>query len=293
MAELTEVATDTVVEVGAEALHYPKSVIGVVVGIGIGAGFTAGYLFAKRQLETKYNQIAEEEIADIRAHYHAKDIAAKPELDEVMEELGYKSRDAIIKKENQKIIGTGEEADPEKIEYVQATAARIAQAAKATDEARKRDQRLAEKEAAGDVKDPVQSLKNVFAENKKNEPTTDVWDYAIETKNRKGDAPYVIHVDEYNDESHSYDHYMLTYYEDDDVLADEKDGVIEDQDAMVGLANLSKFGHGSNDVNIVYVRNDEKEMDIEVVRSAGSYAEEVHGLKHSDMPRRRPRDWDG
>jgi hypothetical protein len=114
---------------------------------------------------------------------------------------------------------------------------------------------------------------------------------------RDPEVPYIIHKDEYDITPDGYEQYTLTYFEGDDVLSDDRDRVIEDQDKTVGLGNLSKFGIGSGDPNIVYIRNEELKVDIEVVHSDGKYATEVHGfqddeLKHSSMRRRPPRRFD-
>jgi len=45
---------------------------------------------------------------------------------------------------------------------------------------------------------------------------------------------------------------------------------------------VEKFGHGSGDPNVVYIRNEQYTAEIELCRSPNSYAEEVHGFKHSD-----------
>jgi hypothetical protein len=64
----------------------------LLVGAGIGSGIT--YLLTKRQLETKYSQLADEEIADMREHYRAKGVAleatqGKKDLSELVREKGY------------------------------------------------------------------------------------------------------------------------------------------------------------------------------------------------------------
>jgi hypothetical protein len=52
---------------------------------------------------------------------------------------------------------------------------------------------------------------------------------------------------------------------------------------LIGEKNLSRFGHGSQDPSVVYVRNDQLELVYEVVRSPQSYSEEVHGIKHESF----------
>ena len=108
---------------------------------------------------------------------------------------------------------------------------------------------------------------------------------------RDPEVPYVIHKEEFNSTPEGYERHTLTFFEGDDVLSDERDKVIEDQDETIGLGNLSRFGVGSGDPNIVYVRNEKLKVDIEIVHSDGTYATEVHGfqpdeLQHSSMRRR-------
>jgi hypothetical protein len=113
------------------------------------------------------------------------------------------------------------------------------------------------------------------------------WDYEEELK-RRGDEPFVIHVDEFKSNEHEYSQTTLTYYEKDDILFDDmQKDVINNMDDVVGLGNLLLFGHGSGDPNIVYVRNEGIDSDFEICLNPGSYAEEVHHLKHSDEPGKR------
>lgn len=123
------------------------------------------------------------------------------------------------------------------------------------------------------------------------------WDYKSELQNRSEDVPYVIHRDEFFGEETPFEQIQLTYYEGDDVLSDSHDTPVDDQDAMVGLGNLSRFGHGSGDPNVVYIRNHELGLEIEVTHSDGKFAEEVHGfsddeLQHSHRRRRQRRRFD-
>lgn len=75
----------------------------------------------------------------------------------------------------------------------------------------------------------------------------------------------------------------LTYYKEDDTLADEHDNVIEDADSLVGNENLQQFGRISGNPRIVFVRNDDLDVDFEINLSDGSYTREVHGfIEHED-----------
>lgn len=130
--------------------------------------------------------------------------------------------------------------------------------------------------------------RNVFADAEAVEDTP--WDAELELANRKTEGPYVIHIDERHERN--YTESTLTYYAGDDVLCDEKDKIIEDQDAVVGVENLDRFGHGSGDPSIVYIRNDDLAIEVEVVKSERTYAEDVHGMTHADRPRARRPQWD-
>jgi hypothetical protein len=130
-------------------------------------------------------------------------------------------------------------------------------------------------------------VKNVFDEHPVE--VKDDWDYATEVKNRVPHLPYIIHIDEFAQNEDDYEQITYTYYEEDQILADVRDVAVDNLEQVVGFGNI-KFGHGSNDPSLVYVRNDKLHLDIEITRDEGSYGEQVHGIiKHSaDERRRRP-----
>ena len=135
---------------------------------------------------------------------------------------------------------------------------------------------------------------NAFDKDEPQPEPEDPWNQQAEMAKRGAIHPYVIHKDEFvvNDEEH--EQVTLTYFMGDDVLSDERDTVIAEPDVIVGLDNLQRFGDGSEDPNIVYIRNPRLEVDYEVIRSEGTFAQEVHGfsgddLQHSERRRRRVR----
>jgi len=110
------------------------------------------------------------------------------------------------------------------------------------------------------------------------------WDYEeeIELRLDNPDEPYVVHLDEFMENEYSHDQVTLTYYQGDDVLADERDEPIPYPDPIVGEDNLKKFGHGSGDPYVVLIRNERLSIDYEVAAAEGKFAYEVLGLEHSD-----------
>lgn len=132
---------------------------------------------------------------------------------------------------------------------------------------------------------PVRTTQNVFTDN---ELQNDVWDLEAEIANRTEDEPYIISKDEYNEGDRDYEQIALTYYSEDDVLIDEEDKPIENVDNVVGEGNLTRFGHGSNDNRVVYIRNDAMSYDFVIVKKDSSYAKTFLGFQHSDDGHRRP-----
>lgn len=215
--------------------------------IGLSGGIAIGWGLASKRLRTKYQDLADEEIASMKGHYNAKAAAAeereKKPLTEVVEELGYKAQ------------------PPGHVAYHEVGSE-------------------PEKTNVFDLPQP--------------EPAELAEEVDVFQMERDPDVPYIIHKEEYNSTPEGYEQHTLTYFEGDDVLSNERDHIIEDQDEVIGLGNLSKFGIGSGDPNIVYIRNEKLKVDVEVVHSDGRFATEVHGfqpdeLQHSSMRRRSPR----
>ncbi len=90
--------------------------------------------------------------------------------------------------------------------------------------------------------------------------------------------PYVISDVDFMQNELEHNSVTLTYYEGDRTLVDERDEPIEDLDGTIGAHILMRFGERSNDKNVVYIRNKKLDLDIELIRSKGSYATEVLGL---------------
>lgn len=268
LAEVVQIADEMTNSMRGKVIIF--GVTGLVVGGAL--GFTAGFKLRKKLLEDHYHEVANDEIesmrvvfedlkaskdaelaqsreneARLRVRLHEEVVGPKPQLDAVMEGLGYKSKD---------------EEKPPKI--------------------------IREAKLHGVSVDPVDSehtgVHNVF-------DTAEKWDYAKEVKSRDPEIPYIIHADEHEAGEKGYDNVSLTLYEEDDVLSDEDDNIVEHN--IVGMHNLTRFGHGANNPDLLYVRNDELGTDYEIAKSKGSYAQEVHGFKHAEPDRRRRPDWDG
>jgi hypothetical protein len=226
------------------------------IGIGLAVGFAGGYFLQKKVLQLKYEKIADKEIAAMKEHYLRKTVA--------MEATAEKKTLNDVSKD----LGYATEGDG-KVPYYKVGS----EPDKAKEESRS-------------VFAVPDTPEEVIVDPK--------WDYAVENRSRDPQVPYTIHRDEFKQGVEGHERWTLTYFEGDDVLCNAKDEVIDEQDEFIGLGNLSRFGDGSGDPNIVYVRNEEKKLDIEIVHSDRKYAVEVHGfaddeIRHSSMKRRSPR----
>lgn len=77
-----------------------------------------------------------------------------------------------------------------------------------------------------------------------------------------------------NDQYHQV---STTYFQNDDVLIDERDKQL-DVKAAVGDIRPTWFGNEADDEDVCYVRNTKIKIEFEVNRSQGSYAKDVLGL---------------
>jgi hypothetical protein len=149
------------------------------------------------------------------------------------------------------------------------------------------EEQMMQKEVQEVIDEEVEKVSKELDEDHSLDPG-EGWDYQVEIASRRPDKPYVIHTDETNETE--YTETSLIYFASDDVLCDTDDSIIGDREGVVGEENLEKFGHGSGDKNIVYIRNDRLGIEVEVIRNRGSYGEIVHGfVQHSDTPVRRRR----
>lgn len=224
--------------------------LAVVSAFAFGAGGAIAWTVSKRHYQAKYEQLAAAEIAEAKAFYaqlHKKDQYATP--GEAVQALGAGGIEAAEALERYQ----GKRSDPDPADIV----------------------------VKEETEVQVTEIRNVFEDSQ----SKDEWDQAAEEEMRAtldADDAYVISQDEYMVGELDYPQQTLTYFAEDDVLVDEKEQPINLIDPVVGEENLTKFGHGSGDNRVVYIRNDKLSMDFEVVKNERSYTKEVLGLQHSD-----------
>lgn len=255
---MSEVTEEIVEEVLEGEVYIPrdfttiKKVAPYVVGIS--AAFAIGAYLAKRKYQKLYADLAEQEISEAKIFYAALQKPGTPE--EVMDSLGLlpEEEENVQAMEKAKVVMR----DYRRPDLISGAAETILE------------------ENGGNV------VRSIFDGGE-----SDVWDYKAEEAARDKSLPYIVSQAEFLENEPEYEQITITYYEGDEVLSDERDQVMVTEVA-VGIENL-RFGHGSNDKNVVLVRNEVLSLDFEVVRSEGHYAHEVLGLSHSDEDRRRTR----
>lgn len=228
----------------------------ILAGFGCGAvvGGVVGYFVAEKRLRTRYEDIADIEIAEMKAFYMERE----RELVETQQRIAEQRKpdlDAIAKR-------IAHEKDITEAEA-------IVEANRYADEEEEPEEVNAFEELPG-------------------------WNYDQQVAGRTNEHPFIMHAEEFR-QSECAHQITITYFEGDDVLVDETDEVISKKDEVVGMAHLEKFGFGSGDPNVVYVRNPKLDIEYEILRHRGHYAKEILGLEedpaieHSAMPRRRPK----
>lgn len=269
-------------------MHIATMKIVLASVLSTSVGLAAGAYATKRHLDAQYDEQMTEELAAIRLYYENKSKyktpqeatkALIPQTDELPETvLEDKAVDFLVK-----------EAATAQALY-QGQTVNITQGAPTTVEDVADEEEIAVIE---DFAEPMNETHSVFVNGEPLDP--DVYDLAEEMLARKNGVPYVIAQSELDADEFDHEHIILTWFTAGEAtLVDEDEKPIDDLENTVGRDNLNKFGRGSGDANVVYIRNEARGVDYEVIQDARSYMETVLGLtddyeviQHSAMPKRR------
>lgn len=234
-----------------------------VVSLAVGAGVS--YLVTKKVLTAKYDELMKEEIAATKRFYS-----------QLNKREGFSDPVALAKS-----------IDEETAMKYEARVTTLDYGVEGLETSAK-DVRMAQESIEESV-----TTRNIFTDAA---VADEDFNYDEELANRSSDRPYVISHDEFYENAPEHNQITLEYFEDDDVLCDEGNAPINDTDGTVGDVNLNRFGHGSKDNNVVYIRNERLDVDYEVVRNKGNYVKDVLGfIEHSDdagRPRKFRREYE-
>lgn len=237
-------AADHIEEVAEAARQINTSFIqGFAAGavFGTAVGFFFGYRFNRAKIRAEVLKEAQEDMAQVRLYYHQRYEADPPEAADVMDE----ERIVPQKPSLDTVLEERMTRPPVPVREPMVDKAREVQYPKARETAKEKD--------LG-------------------------WDYGTEMQGRSPNHPYIIHQDEFNNNQLELGQKTWTYYAGDDILADEDDEVVVRPELVVGEENLKKFGHGSDDTDVVFVRNERVGIEFEICRSWKSYVTEVQGV---------------
>jgi hypothetical protein len=224
------------------------------VGVGVVIGLFVGYRYNREKIKAEAFKESEIEIAAIRESYQQKMVALENEAEKkemvgIVVEKGYSADDTQVVLDLEGLKG-----DPARESYHQPT-----------------------RPLRPPV--PVDPPKKVFRHVDNTKDKMEGWNFPREMSSRTANKPHIIHQDEFGENETEYDQVTYTYYAEDDVLLDEKDGVLTNREILVPPDFARRFGHGSDDFNILYIRNPVLELEIEICRSPGSYEVQVLGLE--------------
>lgn len=226
-----------------------------------GAGAGVGALVANAILKRKYEELAMEEIEFVRAY-------AKKRIDEVEKHL--EDLDSIYTPTIDEYKGNGDDVvndlpkkqkiipAREKVDYTKCFTG-------------------AQNNTELDDVDP--------AEEESPEDDDEETEAEIDSNTRKEKQhlpPYIITQDDFMDECKHYDKITFTYYDEDGVLADEREEIVSNQDYLIGGEDNLNFGVGSGDADIVYIRNEAVQSDFEVICVHDSYSRSILGISEVD-----------
>lgn len=262
----------------SKVLNDPRRVPVAVGFIAFGAGVGLGYILGKRQqyelvsLTDRLDIDPSDEIIEIKQN------AVKPPPVIIPEENHPTFNKKLEETQTPMSIVNNPEPLTDKVEYHKI----------AVDD--KEDSVVDKVDWDETIAEDIREKRTLFAKD------TDEWDYEKEIKTRTPTNPYVIHRDEFFEDSMQYAQITVTYYAGDNILVDEDESPIYNHDSVVGEL---KFGHGSDDPNVVYIRNDRRKAEYEVLYDSGMYSVEVLGLemetnerakdlKHSRIQKFRP-----
>lgn len=245
IAENLEEAADVLEDAASATRGIDTRAVGFFLGgvcFGAAVGFFFGHRWNKEKIKAEAFKQSEEEVEKIREIYRTsaesvRVVEKKPSLDEVVEERGYSHR--------------------------------------VTDEEMDRPTRppVVVKPATPHVPpfpDEEPTIETITGGKAKD----DGWDWKVELAQRTHDRPYILHQNEFMEkEAEGFSQVTYTYYLGDETLTDEAEEVVENPDTMVGTFNLERFGHGTDDFDVLYVRNQRLDMEFEICRVHESWEE--------------------
>lgn len=247
---------------------------GVFVG-SAAIGFGVGYKVMERRAFKVFDQAAEKEIEDTITFFEMRIDTLEKELKSYKEPVTFE--DLTVESRGESVLlGNAKTAHTQYNKMSKATPEDVKKAIETLNSAK--EPVFEHSPDSDEAKDDV-VLSNVFKDHINTEQDEDV---DLDVENRDPTIPYVITEDEFGENKYNHDQTSFTYYEGDDIVTDQRDQVVPEVDETVGEDNLTKFGLGNRNPNMVYIRNERLGLDFEINRIEGSYSEISQGfIRHS------------
>lgn len=229
--------------------------IALVVG-GILIGGSTTYFLVRKDVETRYREIAEAEIESVKDSYnllHKQGPYSDPKkafeamrlrvqetetYETLLDENGYFKEEELDK---------NEEPKPNTV------------------------RRPPLPDGRPDPEDVVEAIEDTRADPPRHEGTT---------------LPYVITINEFMQDNPEYDKTTVSYYEYDNTLASDDDSMVKDHEKLIGVDFLNYVGWKSDSDHIVYVRNEKLSSDFEILVHESGYEEAVLGIIPEGHPKK-------
>lgn len=214
-----------------------------LLAASMGVGALTSWIFTKRH----YSRIAEEEIQSVTDFYKKKEKQAEKDLKKKyvkLEDFSKEYREALSNLEY--------EPPEESIET-----------------------EFVEDSESVPLPPPVRDVHGNILEVSPAEANFILEGEHAQLKAKHNGKPYLISFEEYFEENPGYDKIDLSYYAEDDSVADDREDLVDDIGSKVSYKALKFFGWRSYDKNVVYVRNDRMGADYCITWNPGSYSKEV------------------
>jgi hypothetical protein len=135
------------------------------------------------------------------------------------------------------------------------------------------------------VTDPDPEPDEIADDEYDDEPISSTPDFVFK---RDPNGPYVISIDmfmeEYDDSP--YQKVELTWFDGDEILVDSRNQIVPNVADLIGTNNLNRWGDGTTDPSMVYIRNERQGIDIELTRDDQTYSRAILGIPSDEEVRR-------
>jgi hypothetical protein len=256
-----------------------KWVIPATVGVAsFGGGLVAGYIWGKRNGKVSVISFADNDL-DFLSEFE-EETKHDPNQLEIEFDNGSTSmipQHVVSRAEYAKMMSL--ERDIQVIEEEEEIPWELEEEAELLLEEDELEEAIAEQmhhEIVDNDEDNLPEVRNIFA----NQLDDDQWNYDDELSIRTPDLPYVISIDEFVADEGGCEQSTVTYYQGDDIMADQFDVPLYGFNEMMGDL---KFGHGSNASDVVYIRNEKLGLEWEVILNTGRFDIEVLGHDIEDV----------